>query len=45
MGRKIQSPFHLDDGNVKALDEKSRQLQRSKSSIIRQLIREYLDEI
>jgi len=42
---KIQSPFELDKRDVKALNDKARQLQRSKSSIIRQLIREYLDKI
>ena len=45
MTRKVQSPFELDGTDVKALDVKSKELQRSKSSIIRQLIREYLDEI
>lgn len=45
MSRKIQSPFELEKKDVKALDEKARQLQRSKSSIIRQLIREYLPKI
>jgi hypothetical protein len=45
MSRKIQSPFELDRADIKALDEKSKKLQRSKSSIIRQLIREYLPKI
>jgi hypothetical protein len=45
MSRKIQSPFELDNGDVKALNAKALQLQRSKSSIIRQLIREHLQEI
>jgi hypothetical protein len=45
MSRKIQSPFELEKREVKVLNEKARQLQRSKSSIIRQLIREYLPKI
>jgi len=45
MSRKIQSPFELEKTDIKALNEKARQLQRSKSSIIRQLIREYLPKI
>ena len=43
--RKIQSPFELEKTDIKALNEKASQLQRSKSSIIRQLIREYLPKI
>jgi predicted DNA-binding protein len=45
MARKVQSPFELDRNDVKALDAKSEKLQRSKSSIVRQLIREHLDKI
>jgi predicted DNA-binding protein len=45
MTRKILSPFELDACDVKALNEKSKRLQRSKSSIIRQLIRGHLGEI
>jgi hypothetical protein len=45
MGRKIQSPFELEKADIKNLNEKARQLQRSKSSIIRQLIHEYLPKI
>ena len=43
--RKIQSPFELEKPDVEAINEKSKKLQRSKSSIIRQLIREYLDKL
>jgi hypothetical protein len=45
MSRKIQSPFELEKADIKALNEKASELQRSKSSIIRQLIREYLPKI
>jgi hypothetical protein len=45
MSRKIQSPFELEKADIKALNEKASQMQRSKSSIIRQLIREYLQKI
>jgi predicted transcriptional regulator len=43
--RKIQTPFELDKTDVEALNGKARKLRRSKSSIIRQLIREHLDRI
>ncbi|HXZ98705.1 MAG TPA: ribbon-helix-helix protein, CopG family [Candidatus Acidoferrum sp.] len=45
MTRKIQSPFELEEEDSAALNDKARQLQRNKSSIIRQLIREHLQEI
>jgi predicted transcriptional regulator len=42
---KKQCPFELERKDVKELSSKAEQLQRSKSSIIRQLIREYLDRV
>jgi predicted DNA-binding protein len=45
MSRKIQSPFELDEPDVKALNKKAKETQRSKSSIVRQLIHEHLQEI
>jgi hypothetical protein len=43
--RKIQCPFELDLSDVKLLNSRAEELRRSKSGLIRQLIREHLREI